>query len=154
METRTPRKPVSTTSKASSRSCLSISLPLSHDSPNCKSLCWSSSLEPMGLCSTFICFLYRHTLRWAAYYGRLFPACMLGLLICLLKYLVVCFGTRSIPSLILGQYKRICFPLPHPQHLRWGQGRLWPTGERRKELRSPRHLPTFQYYSHGSYGKA
>ncbi len=26
-----------------------------------------------GLCSTFICFLYRHTLRWAEYYGRSFP---------------------------------------------------------------------------------
>ncbi len=95
----------------------------------------------MGLGITFICFLYRHTLRWAAYYGRLFPACMLDLLICLLKHLVVCSGTRSIPSLILGQYKRICFPLPHPQLLRRGQGRLWTTGERRKELRSPQANP-------------
>jgi hypothetical protein len=55
------------------------------------------------------------------------------------EILVVCFGAALYPALTQGQYKRTCFP-PHPQHLRRGQGRLWTTGERRKEPRSSRYL--------------
>ena len=76
-----------------------------------------------GLCSTFICFLYRHTLRWAEYYGRSFPACMLGLLICLFETFS-CRPCDPLPQFPPWPVQTHLFPPPSPPTPQEGSGTI------------------------------